>query len=198
MGRVLCVDQKLSDSERMAAEKYYYLLSFYIRKKRLNEKEWRSELHIPYLQGIQVYFANAELQKYSIKTIIWRTMDNYRIAWYRKQKRKKRNPAGGLCSYENLEEYILYLYGVQESFGSHCKSLERRVIEKIMLENVISCIEDEKQREIVKMLSMGYKKCEIKRTLDLSYYRLTKYIKDIRRVVNGIIYGEGEKRNIEI
>ena len=124
-------------------------------------------------------------------------MDRYRIAWYRKQKRKKRNPAGGLCSYENIEEYILDLYGVQESFSSYCKSLERRVIEKIMLENVISCIEDDKQRKIVKMLSMGYKKCEIERTLDLSYYRLTKYIKDIRIVVNGMIYGEGEIENSE-
>ena len=47
------------------------------------------------------------------------------------------------------------------------------------------------------MLSMGYKKCEIERTLDLSYYRLTKYIKDIRIVVNGMIYGEGEIENSE-
>ena len=59
---------KLTDRENVAINDNYYLLTVYMRRKRLMDSEWRSDLHLPYVNGVRKYFRNEELQKYKIET----------------------------------------------------------------------------------------------------------------------------------
>ena len=63
---------KMTGEECVAAEDNYYLLSIYMKRRGLKDSEWRSNLHIPYIRGIEKYYRDNELKKYSIKTIIWK------------------------------------------------------------------------------------------------------------------------------
>lgn len=67
---------KMTGEECVAAEDNYYLLSIYMKRRGLKDSEWRSNLHIPYIRGIEKYYRDNELKKYSIKTIYY--MENIR------------------------------------------------------------------------------------------------------------------------
>ena len=172
---------KLTDRENVAINDNYYLLTVYMRRKRLMDSEWRSDLHLPYVNGVRKYFRNEELQKYSIKTIIWRTLDSYRWNYYRAANRLKRKPAGGVCSYDSIEEYILY-FG--DDMGNVYTSFEKQVISKLMIESILSEIVDKRTCRIIKMLMMGYKKGEIIRKLNSSDYEINKKIYEARKDVS--------------
>ena len=172
---------KLTDRENSAINDNYYLLSVYMRRKRLMDAEWRSNLHLPYVNGVTKYFRDDKLQKYSIKTIIWRTLDSYRWNYYRAVNRLKRKPAGGVCSYDSMEEYILYF---NNETGNIYTSFEKQVISKLMTESILSEIVDEKTRRIIKMLMLGYKKGEIIRKLNSSNYEINKKIYQVRKDVS--------------
>lgn len=175
---------KLTDRENVAINDNYYLLTVYMRRKRLMDSEWRSDLHLPYVNGVRKYFRNEELQKYSIKTIIWRTLDSYRWNYYRAANRLKRKPAGGVCSYDSIEEYILYFDRILDDMENIYTTFEKQVISKLMAEEILSIIVGERTRRIVKMLMMGYKKVEIIRKLDSSYYEINKKIYEARKDVS--------------
>ena len=60
-------------------------------------------------------------------------------------------------------------------------TFEKQVISKLMAEEILSIIVGERTRRIVKMLMMGYKKVEIIRKLDSSYYEINKKIYAARK-----------------
>ena len=129
-------------------------------------------------------FQERGVAKYSIKTIIWRTLDSYRWNYYRAANRLKRKPAGGVCSYDSIEEYILYFDRILDDMENIYTTFEKQVISKLMAEEILSIIVGERTRRIVKMLMMGYKKVEIIRKLDSSYYEINKKIYEARKDVS--------------
>lgn len=183
MSRVTNVDRKMTNAEKDAAEKYYYLLSVYMNKRGLSESEWRSNLHIAYIKGIQKYFEDERLHEYSIKTVIWKKLENCYSNYCRDIARKKRKPEGGICSYENIEEYILYFDIMQDGASNVYKFFEREIISKIMLEKIFDEINVKRERDVAKMLSIGLKKAEVKRIMDCSNYELIKSIAEIKKVI---------------
>lgn len=174
---------KMTGEECVAAEDNYYLLSIYMKRRGLKDSEWRSNLHIPYIRRIEKYYRDNELKKYSIKTIIWKTLDSYYSNYFRDKKRLKRNPKAGICSYNTIEEYILYFEKTFDEISNIYIDFERKIISKIMIENILCKIDDAKKRRIVKMLLVGYNKSDIIREMSSSYYELNGNIKDIRKVI---------------
>lgn len=55
-----------------------------------------------------------------------------------------------------------------------------------MLYEIFCKIEIERQKRIIIMLIKGYKKVEIQRYFDITYYRLQKEIENIRKIMNKI------------
>lgn len=189
MEKLINKDRKMTNVERVAAEKHYYLLDVYMKKRRLDENEWRSNLHIPFVKGVQKYYEEEKLHKYNITTIIWKKLDNYYSNYCRDMTRKKRKPKGGICSYECLEGVISYSEVSKWELGYTYKILEREIVSKLMLEKVISEVDNIRMQNVVKMLAIGLKKGEVRRIMGLSNYKLMSDIDEIKRVVLEI-YGE--------
>lgn len=177
------IDRKLTSLEKRAAEKYYYLLSVYMNKRGLNEAEWRSNLHLPYIKGIQKYYENEKLHVYNITTIIWKKLENCYSNYCRDLKRQKRNPEGGIYSYESLAGNMLHFDILQDGSSNAYKFFEREIISKIMIETILGEINEEKRRNIVNLFSLGLKKADVKRFMDCSNYELMKNIKEIKKVI---------------
>lgn len=55
-----------------------------------------------------------------------------------------------------------------------------------MLYDIFCKIQIERQKRIIIMPIEGYKKVEIQRYFDITYYRLQKEIENIRKIVNEI------------
>ena len=53
-------------------------------------------------------------------------------------------------------------------------------------------IESERQKVIIGMLMAGYKKVEIERYLDITYYRLQQELKNIREMIGKFYYNQYE------
>ena len=67
--------------------------------------------------------------------------------------------------------------------------LERELVSILMLEKVISEVNNIRMQNVVKMLAIGLKKGEVRRIMGLSNYKLMSDIDEIKRVVLEI-YGE--------
>lgn len=153
----------------------------------MTDPEWEGELHEPYIRGIQKYYRNERLQQYSIKTIIGKTLDNYYSNFCRNLKRKKRNPLGGMCEYYDGIEEDIQSAGIIGSVDKVIdNSVEREVLSKLMVESIYHGIEDEKERNILKLILIGDNKGEIERLLCLSRYTRIKKTSEIRKIIMDI------------
>ena len=60
----------------------------------------------------------------------------------------------------------------------------QKLLLRLMLYDIFCKIQIERQKRIIIMLIEGYKKVEIQRYFDITYYRLQKEIENIRKIVN--------------
>ena len=99
--------RKLSKKEQLIAEKYYYIIFYYMKYYHLDSDEWYDILIIPFIQSIKKYYEFDHLQQYSIKTIIYHTLNSARCNQYRKLKRRyKKNNAE-----KDVRQYIANIKG---------------------------------------------------------------------------------------
>ena len=173
------LNRKLTDEERDTATQYYHTLSWYTWKKYLQPyDEWKSELSLGYVKAVMKYIENPDLHKYSIITIIFRSLDSAKGNYYGKLYRAKRRPKGGFQYYDECNTYTSsYIVdsppvGVEETAVSNC-----------VVKDIYDRMESERQRVIISMLILQYKKVEIERYLGITYYRLRREIESIQKII---------------
>lgn len=86
----------------------------------------------------------------------------------------KRKPQGGSISFDKDIEYTFI-----PIVRNRIITLENEAISNLMAEMIFKRLQDQQQKEILRMLIEGYKKIEIQRELNISYYHLQKNIKFI-------------------
>ena len=184
MRRASYIDRKLTVEEQAIAEKYYYLISYFIHMRNLTPiTDWLDRLSVPYIQSIKKYTDYTKLQCYSITTIIFHALDYARAEYFRKMNCAKRKPSGGLVYYENLENSISYISAHNSASAIDSNKIAQS---NLMLYEIFQKIEFEYQKRVVIMLIECYKKIEIQRTLDITYYRLQKELTHIHKVIKKI------------
>lgn len=192
MGKASYTDRKLTDAERSVAQKYYYLVSYFIWKKHLTPMtEWEGELAIPYIQAIKKYSDYDQLHCFSIKTVIFYALDSARANYFKKRNCAKRKVAGGEVYYDEKGKQGAYISDYRIS--GNPMITEQVALSNAMVEIILENMEIERQKLIVKMLIWGYKKIEIRNQLDITNYRLQKELKNIRNIINQIYF---DKENI--
>lgn len=171
--------RKLSQREQLVAEKYYYIIFYYMRYHHLNSDEWYDILIIPYIQSIKKYYEFDHLQQYSIKTIIYRTLDSARCNQYRKLKRIYKR----IISYDKIENYLFYVAPFAPQIN-----LEKEACSNLMLHEILNNLSTIQQKIIVLMLSEGLPKITIKNYLSISDYYLRKDIAVIKNLLKNIYF----------
>lgn len=96
----------------------------------------------------------------------------------------KRKPPKGIISYDNKN--INGLRAIPRIETIHLHNTEDIAISNLMLYEIFCKIEIERQKRIIIMLIEGYKKVEIQRYFDITYYRLQKEIENVRKIMNKI------------
>ena len=72
MENYTCTKRRMTKEEQVIAESNYRILNYYIYKKNLKPiEEWLERLSVPYVVAIMKYTDCADLQRYSIRTIIF-------------------------------------------------------------------------------------------------------------------------------
>lgn len=149
MGKASYTDRKLTDAERSVAQKYYYLVSYFIWKKHLTPMtEWEGELAIPYMQAIKKYSDYDQLHCFSIKTVIFYALDSARANYFKKRNCAKRKAAGGEVYYDEKGKQGAYISDYRISGNpmiTEQVALSNAMVE-IILENME--IERQYQREV--------------------------------------------------
>ena len=96
MENYTCTKRRMTKEEQVIAENNYRILNYYIYKKNLKPiGEWLERLSVPYVVAIMKYTDCADLQRYSIRTIIFYALDSARANYYRKINCGKRKPKEG-------------------------------------------------------------------------------------------------------
>lgn len=179
MKKTSYLDRKLTDNEQIMATQYHYIIFYYMKLHQLNFSEWYDVLAIPYIQSIKKYCEFDHLQQYSITTIIFQTLDSAVSNQFRKQKRHQQH----CISYDKVEDYLLYVKPVSVPI-----SFEKKVFSNIMLFEILNHLSSNRQKIIVRMLSRGYTKVDIKNFLLISDYCLRKEINIIRELMCSIYF----------
>lgn len=183
MGKASYTDRKLTDAERSVAQKYYYLVSYFIWKKHLTPMtEWEGELAIPYIQAIKKYSDYDQLHCFSIKTVIFYALDSARANYFKKRNCAKRKAAGGEVYYDEQGKQGAYIS--DHRISGNPMITEHVALSNAMVEVILESMEIERQKLIIIMLIRGYKKIEIQNQLDITNYRLQKELKNIRNIIN--------------
>ena len=183
MGKASYTDRKLTDAERSVAQKYYYLVSYFIWKKHLTPMtEWEGELAIPYIQAIKKYSDYDQLHCFSIKTVIFYALDSVRANYFKKSNCAKRKAAGGEVYYDEQGKQGAYIS--DHRISGNPMITEHVALSNAMVEVILESMEIERQKLIIIMLIRGYKKIEIQNQLDITNYRLQKELKNIRNIIN--------------
>lgn len=171
--------RKLSKKEQLIAEKYYYIIFCYMKYYHLDSDEWYDILIIPFIQSIKKYYEFDHLQQYSIKTIIYHTLNSARCNQYRKLKRRyKKN-----ISYDKVEDYLFYVAPIIPQIN-----LEKEACSNLMLLEILNNLTTPQQKIIVLMLSEGFPKVTIKNYLSISDYYLRKEIAVIKDLMKNIYF----------
>ena len=153
--------------------------------------EWEGELAIPYIQAIKKYSDYNYLHCYSIKTVIFYALDSARANYFRKRNCAKRKVAGGTVYYDEQGKQGAYISA--HRISGNPMITEYVALSNVMVEDILENMEIERQKLIVIMLILRYKKIEIRNQLDITNYMLQKELKNIRNIMNQIYF---DKENI--
>lgn len=175
--KIMDMYSKINDIEnKLIVENYGFFISC-VRKLNVDVEEHIDEFYIPYIEAIRKYCEDKKLQVYSLKTIIKNAIKWYSMNEYRKSNRKKRRPERGIYSYDTIS----YSNKIQES--AYQIPIDKKAIDEVFVEQIMDRLDNQKQKIIVKMLSVGYNKTDVKRRLCISYYDLMKSIEKIKVVM---------------
>lgn len=81
----------LTLEEQRYASEHYRLITSFLRRKRLDEREFFDVVAFGYLRAVRQYLGKPELVKYRFSTIAFRKMNDCLKAYYRYLSRPKRS-----------------------------------------------------------------------------------------------------------
>lgn len=185
MRKASYTDRKLTPEEQVIAEKYFGLVKVFLNKKYyIYYDQMIDDISFAYIQAIKKYTDYERLHCYKIETIIYKSLEGAVSNYFRKINCPKRKPPKGIISCDNKN--IEGLQVIPRVGTIHLHNTEDIAISNLMLYEIFCKIEIERQKRIIITLIKGYKKVEIQRYFDITYYRLQKEIENIRKIMNKI------------
>ena len=163
MRRASYANRKLTDEEQEIVKEKYKMVASFVKRNRLKPiDEWESYLAPYYILAIMKYTDYEHLHQHGIEAIIYQSLKSAKGNYYSKMYRPKR-------------------IGV-----------EKMAISNYTVYDIYQEIESERQKMIIGMLMAGYKKVEIEKYLDITYYRLQQELKNIREMIVKFYYNQYE------
>lgn len=177
-------DRPLTSEERVFSanlENYDWLFK-YMSINKLDQEEWYDILILHYLRAVRKYLNIPHLQQYEFSTILFRTLDNARINYFRDMNREKRMPSGGIVSLDWEEDSMNGMRSAPMVWIDLKQSVEKTVLYNEMISEILSNLNDA-QTEIFKMTMEEYNREEIKRYLGIKKGTFCKRMREIKHVV---------------
>ena len=177
-------DRPLTEEERIFSanlENYDWLFK-YMSINKLDQEEWYDILILHYLRAVKKYLNIPHLQQYEFSTILFRTLDNARINYFRDMNREKRMPSGGIVSLDWEEDSLNGKRTAPMTWIDLKQSVEKTVMYHEMISEILSNLNDV-QAEIFKMIMEEYNREEIKRYLGIKKGTFCNRMREIKHVV---------------
>lgn len=177
-------DRPLTEEERVFSanlENYDWLFK-YMSINKLDQEEWYDILILHYLRAVKKYLNIQHLQQYEFSTILFRTLDNARINYFRDMNREKRMPSGGIVSLDWEEDSMNGKRTAPMTWIDLKQSVEKTVMYHEMISEILSNLNDV-QAEIFKMTMEEYNREEIKRYLGIKKGTFCNRMREIKHVV---------------
>ncbi|MBC5745200.1 sigma-70 family RNA polymerase sigma factor [Lachnospiraceae bacterium MD308] len=177
-------DRPLTEEERVFSanlENYDWLFK-YMSINKLDQEEWYDILILHYLRAVKKYLNIPHLQQYEFSTILFRTLDNARINYFRDMNREKRMPSGGIVSLDWEEDSMNGKRTAPMTWIDLKQSVEKTVMYHEMISEILSNLNDV-QAEIFKMTMEEYNREEIKRYLGIKKGTFCNRMREIKHVV---------------
>lgn len=177
-------DRPLTEEERVFSanlENYDWLFK-YMSINKLDQEEWYDILILHYLRAVKKYLNIPHLQQYEFSTILFRTLDNARINYFRDMNREKRMPSGGIVSLDWEEDSMNGKRTAPMTWIDLKQSVEKTVMYHEMISEILSNLNDV-QAEIFKMTMEEYNREEIKRYLGIKKDTFCNRMREIKHVV---------------
>lgn len=177
-------DRPLTEEERVFSanlENYDWLFK-YMSINKLDQEEWYDILILHYLRAVKKYLNIPHLQQYEFSTILFRTLDNARINYFRDMNREKRMPSGGIVSLDWEEDSMNGKRTAPMTLIDLKQSVEKTVMYHEMISEILSNLNDV-QAEIFKMTMEEYNREEIKRYLGIKKGTFCNRMREIKHVV---------------
>lgn len=177
-------DRPLTEEERVFSanlENYDWLFK-YMKINKLDQEEWYDILILHYLRAVKKYLNIPHLQQYEFSTILFRTLDNARINYFRDMNREKRMPSGGIVSLDWEEDSMNGKRTAPMTWIDLKQSVEKTVMYHEMISEILSNLNDV-QAEIFKMTMEEYNREEIKRYLGIKKGTFCNRMREIKHVV---------------
>lgn len=177
-------DRPLTEEERVFSanlENYDWLFK-YMSINKLDQEEWYDILILHYLRAVKKYLNIPHLQQYEFSTILFRTLDNARINYFRDMNREKRMPSGGIVSLDWEEDSLNGKRTAPMTWIDLKQSVEKTVMYHEMISEILSNLNDV-QAEIFKMTMEEYNREEIKRYLGIKKGTFCNRMREIKHVV---------------
>ena len=154
----------------------------YMKINKLDQEEWYDILILHYLRAVKKYLNIPHLQQYEFSTILFRTLDNARINYFRDMNREKRMPSGGIVSLDWEEDSMNGKRTAPMTWIDLKQSVEKTVMYHEMISEILSNLNDV-QAEIFKMTMEEYNREEIKRYLGIKKGTFCNRMREIKHVV---------------
>lgn len=177
-------DRPLTEEERVFSanlENYDWLFK-YMSINKLDQEEWYDILILHYLRAVKKYLNIPHLQQYEFSTILFRTLDNARINYFRDMNREKRMPSGGIVSLDWEEDSMNGKHTAPMTWIDLKQSVEKTVMYHEMISEILSNLNDV-QAGIFKMTMEEYNREEIKRYLGIKKGTFCNRMREIKHVV---------------
>lgn len=177
-------DRPLTEEERVFSanlENYDWFFK-YMSINKLDQEEWYDILILHYLRAVKKYINIPHLQQYEFSTILFRTLDNARINYFRDMNREKRMPSGGIVSLDWEEDSMNGKRTAPMTWIDLKQSVEKTVMYHEMISEILSNLNDV-QAEIFKMTMEEYNREEIKRYLGIKKGTFCNRMREIKHVV---------------
>lgn len=191
MRRASYAKRKLTDEEQEIVKGKYKMVASFVKRNRLKPiDEWESYLAPYYILAIMKYTDYEHLHEYGIEAIIYQSLKSAKGNYYSKMYRSKRRPEGGFLYYDEQDGKDAHISGFM--VDAPPIGVEKMAISNYIVYDIYQEIESERQKMIIGMLMAGYKKVEIERYLDITYYRLQQELKSIREMIGKFYYNQYE------
>lgn len=177
-------DRPLTEEERVFSanlENYDWFFK-YMSINKLDQEEWYDILILHYLRAVKKYINIPHLQQYEFSIILFRTLDNARINYFRDMNREKRMPSGGIVSLDWEEDSMNGKRTAPMTWIDLKQSVEKTVMYHEMISEILSNLNDV-QAEIFKMTMEEYNREEIKRYLGIKKGTFCNRMREIKHVV---------------